>query len=646
MDEKSLQQKEDELLSAGMMGDIRQDVEFLGLTFIDVVWIILSTLLIGSLAYGLPLPFWFKIGWFVLIFILSCTARIGKWSYKIYRYYLYQNQKKLGKGNDIDKVLGISEDGWLYRSGNQLHLIASVTVPPWSTSIYSQKKARLGSFEMFLRNLVLEGFDATINSEQVPDFRHELWRTKKDTTALTEGIQKMKLQRIKMWEELAMAGDAKRTEYTLTLSINENKIEIRERDDEPENVTKEELRRFRLLTELREKKNRVIGSLGNTGHESTLLSGFSIVELISRWWDRTIWHRWKAAEGTWEETFAESDFVEHEGEEDENMESTPEEPLSDEDLNEQVEKEDPLTEALTAISKDTVTTKKKGLGLLFFVSQLYKVVTASIQKTKISEKKKVRRNGLNFKALIPKLGRKRQIIKTETVAHGEKGPIKNIVESNIDLEGLYLLTAPVPTGKTFLSANVAVAVGIQRTCTLIDLSPDRGTLTLLNPSEQISSYVNFTTWSSRLVPNLNIYTPKEYPEISVLSALIQEKLLKGPVIIDVPWNFPNRQELFDHEGTAIAVVDCDYHHWLQWEEEINEWHGEVWLNQSDAEMSKRMKGLVREHLGEVEILEFPFFERANSSKYLGRPIAIESDARSFFMLRKDEAYVGSYEKVD
>lgn len=641
MEEKSLQQKEDELLSASMMGDIREDVEFLGLSFMDVVWIILSTLLIGSLAYGFPFPFWFKIGWLISVFIVSCISRIGKWPYKLYRFYLYQQQKKLGNGEKIGKVLGISEDGWLYRSGNQMHVITSVIVPPWSTAVYSEKRSRIGTFETFLRNLVQEGFEATISSEQVPDFRHQLWTAKKEKMALTEGIQRMKLRRIAMWEKLAMNGEAKRSEYTLTLSTTENRVEIREREDEPEEVTKEELRRFRLMTEMREKKNRVLNALEGSGHTPTLLSGFSTLELIGRWWDRTTWHNWKAVEGTWEE---ENVLVLEAKVEDQEVfeEMEPKVDLIPADDHWSDEEElinlegDPVTEALSVISKDTTTSGKKGRLKWNFIPQVYQVIKANIQGKRSSNRAK---EGRLFWGLHRMYQRRRVEVKAVDK------PDPPIQEEAKEIEflpnGLYILTSPAPSGKTFMTANLAAAIGVKQGCSLIDLSPDLGTITILNPTEQPGPKNHFVTWTSRLVPYLSVFTPSGYPELSELFKLIREKLADGPVFIDLPWNYPERKKLLEQEeisALAIAVMDCDYHHWLRWEKEIEEWNGEVWLNQSDSGMSKRMRTLIREHLGDQKIREFPYFEYANTSKYLGRPIAIEPEARSFFMLSREEEY--------
>ncbi|WP_164815290.1 hypothetical protein, partial [Paenibacillus macerans] len=67
MDESNREQ----VLQASMMGDIREDIQFLGLTIKDIGWIIGLTLIIGGFPFTLPAPFWLKLFWMIVVFIVS-----------------------------------------------------------------------------------------------------------------------------------------------------------------------------------------------------------------------------------------------------------------------------------------------------------------------------------------------------------------------------------------------------------------------------------------------------------------------------------------------------------------------------------------------------------------------------------------------
>lgn len=204
--DKENQDREDELLRASFMGDIREDVQFLGLSLGDIGWIVGTTLVIGGFPFLLPLPVVFKMAWIAAIFMLSTFGHMLKWPYRMKRYIHDQQQKKDGTGEDIGSFLGVEEDGWLYRSGKTLHVVSSLTAAPWRTAVFAQKRSRIGGFEQFLRAIVQEGFSAQISAEQIPDVRHELWNEKRSRLAASEGIQQMKLNRLEMWERLAQKG--------------------------------------------------------------------------------------------------------------------------------------------------------------------------------------------------------------------------------------------------------------------------------------------------------------------------------------------------------------------------------------------------------------------------------------------------------
>lgn len=661
------QEREEELLRASFMGDIREDVQFLGLSLKDIGWIVGTTLVIGGFPFLLPFPVVFKMTWIVAIFMMSTLGQWLKWPYRLKRYMHDVQQKKEGAGEDLGSFLGVEEDGWLYRSGKTLHVVSSLSASPWKTAVYAQKRARIGGFEQFLRAMVQEGFSAQISAEQIPDVRLELWNQKRNHPAKSPGIQAMKLNRIEMWERLARDGKALRSEFTLTLTTTESKIKIRERADEPADLNPEALKRFRLLSELQEKKDRVLHTLtSHGGHSTSLLSGFSLPEIVGRWWDRTAWEAWKMNGDTWAEPSPyevsedldllneqeiEQGVLEAQGQEPDEKRSLFSPSLvkliqDDPPVEDHVENEDmpDIQDKIPAplVIEDVVTGSSWRSALQFGKWPL----ALWLQSGK---------HGISFlrttwsTRLLPWLGssirnchagwtkvRNRKVEPpvatlehtTDELTGAEF--LQNVLPTSeaIRLQGIVLLTSPVPSGKSFLAANLGVAASLSgATVSIVDLSPDQGTRTVLNPLQQPSELEAWDTWSGKVADWL-LFTPTRYPALQEVEQLLQRRAAEdGLVIAEIPWNYPEREALLQRHR-SIAVLDCDYHHWLRFVEAAQRWEGEFLLNQSTPDMAPRMASLLKEQYQQTYTAVYPYCPSAAYSLYQGRPLALDPDKRS------------------
>ncbi|MBA9086507.1 hypothetical protein FHR92_002985 [Fontibacillus solani] len=674
-EEQSYQEQELSLLEASLHGDIREDVEFLGLKLTDIMWVIATSIVVGGFPFIFPMPLVIKLGWFLFVILISLIGRLLKWPFRMKRSYHDLRQAKSGSGEKMDELLGIKEDGWFYRSEHQIHVVIKITAPPWGTAVLAQKKQRLAGFERFLRACVREDIELSISSEQVPDFRFELWNAKRDRVAATPGIERLRHNRLQMWENLACNNEALRSEYIFRLSIYENKISIRERDDEPDDLSEVEQKRFRLVAELRDKLGRTIGGLEQSGHTWSLLSGFATPEVIGRWWDRTMWEEWKSAQKTWSE--------EEEEHPEEIYAAEPNEPvaiaetsfsndevdhtaataaLSDSEKSESrtetameevaTAEEDIFTTAFSVIANDQQSQATKAssikrsspkgslLGKLWSSINIY--FKAAIRHFKAALKKGARLGGKKGKASkIP-----RKIVLEESVVSTDCD-IDPIDKDNIQypsscLQGVMLLTSRTASGVSFLATNVAAAASSpEKQVAIIDCSPDLACYTFLNP---VSKKINdeklekWEAWGSPHVPGLILYTPKDFPTLRDITLLIDNSECDA-VLVDLPWEYPERQELGKRYKT-VGVIDADYHHWTQWEkcnqEEIGSIN-EVWLNMVDDEMKKLMNELIQERFGRPAAAAFPFYPEAMKWIFQGRPFAVHPQARASFLFLKGES---------
>ncbi|WP_138753533.1 hypothetical protein [Paenibacillus sinopodophylli] len=629
-EERSQQEKENELLSAYFMGDIREDIQYLGLTFTDIAWIIGNTLFGGGFLFLLPLPFWIKIPGLFLIFMFSILGRLFSWSYRRRRRFRYMRQKATGLGEEAEQLLGAESDGWFYRSGKRLHLVISIQAHPWHTAIFNQKKQRINGYEQFLRACASEGFEASLSAEQVADYQHELWAAKADKPAGSEGMAELKHNRITMWRNMAESGEAKRSVYVLRLSVMEYQIDSRERDDESDDMLKEERQRYRMVTELREKLQRVLDPLTASGHEVTILSGFSVPELIGRWWDPISWDRWMAAQGDWEQE-TDNPILDSL----EKRKTTTEEKtvaLADETTEETAEGEEtvalPRRRMLAAIIAFLIASGRKvGLGLGWVARTCYR--------------------------LLQRLKRRKQRVDVTD----ESQQLTNVSQANETLDeelppkptlmGILFFTSPTSTGKSFLTANMAVAhSGEQVTISVVDLSPDRGTHTYLNPLRITSNEPCWEAWTSRNAPGLTLWMPsaEERPDVEETIRMLRKLASKGPVLVDLPYAHPARVQLLAM-GHAVAIVDADYHHWLQWEQAAASWEGSVWLNQCEDAMTGHMASVIHEKWGLRAALTFPYFPEASRWLFQGRPFVLDPKVVSHFIQAEEESAHDSSNKA-
>ncbi|MDN4090897.1 hypothetical protein [Paenibacillus polymyxa] len=718
LDFNSYQNEEHELLSASMMGDIREDVEFLGLTLTDMMWICVHVFTWGIVPIIIQLSWWICILWFLFVLGFSFVGRCLKWPYRRKRWFHERRQKKMGTGEEIASLLGVEEESWYYRSPRVIHIVLNITAPPWEGALVQHKRSRINNFEYFIRNCVMEGFTAQISSEQVPDYQHSIWDEKKDQPSATEGIQQLKLNRIRMWEEKAASGLAKRSEYTMSLWINEISIKVREREDEPTDLDKKELYQFRMITELHDKLQRAMSPMLASGHTFEITGGSLVAERLSRWWDRNTWEVWKRDRGTWEEDEPEPTMV--------NLKKSSyqpklaqlleagvissEEKTTEDSMNMSVQEQEILTESRAdqgAEEERTVKPKRQksrivailAAVLSFFTSQWSKLKlrfrpappqrvdvsnwidalteednpqnaktalsgaeseeapnTSEISEHAVQAEQSAQNS--NFKRTLQSTVQwmKQEAVRLHELKPGRKKKesaaaiesMDNTEESNSEvpdvssvphhLTGIYVLTAPSPTGVTFLASNVAAAMSTEdRPMTLIDLSRDQGTKTILNPlkAPEELSFEGWEAWTSVHAPGLTLYTPLAFPMQESVSQLIEKRCQVGPVLVDMPWHFPDRQWMLENYQ-SVAVVDSDYHHWLQWEQAAAQWPGHIWLNQMDAEMTNRMSSLIRHHFGKQAWATFPAFHEAKHWIYQGRPLATHEPSRRHFVIHETE----------
>jgi hypothetical protein len=647
------QNYEDEsFLQANMMGDIRDDIKFLGLEIKDIWWIIGTTTVLGGFTFALPIPIWFKLSWAGLILVLSFVARLAKWPFRLFRNHHYLRTPKQGEGASLGDLLGIEEDGWSYRSDQMMHIVLSVTALPWSTATMSAKRQRLGAFENFLRACSREDFEASFSSEMINDFRHELWNKKELSLAVSPGISKLKQQRLEMWRELASTGEAQRSEYTLRLSIPQYTIPIRERDDEPLGATKKELERFRIVAELREKLQRTMSSLVSTGHTWSIVSGFATTELVSRWWDRTAWEEWKSLEGDWldeadivfsadevvntlltmideQPSMEEVNHIQGEGEQvvvhESWMDEAVSELTSDEKRNEITvihEEDKPIS------SESAPEDKKKENDRLRWMKQLSVIVAQRSKK----EFQKVNDWFSKLKNKKPSQQTKQlQSIITAINVSGEEEKTNGQDIRSAKFEGIYYVTSPVSTGKSFTVTNMGVAhSSSEQKIHLVDLSRDRGCHSLINPLSTPSEVQGWDCWYTPHAAHLFLWTPNRYPEISTL----QEQLLtwskEGVVFVELPYDYPERDLLLSI-GCTVGVVDNDYHHWLQWEKQQIKLDM-IWMNQTDQKMKKSFISLVQEKFEKEPVIYLPHFHDAAWWSFQGRPLAAQPKVKMLFQL--------------
>jgi hypothetical protein len=601
-DRKRHEEEESELLSIYLMGDIREDAQFIGLSLKDIGWIMGTTLVLGFVPFLLPFSVWFKFIWLLAVAICSFMGRLLRIPYRRKRYYMdKRHQPKGGTGEQVADLLGMEEDGWFYVSTSKqrkpiIQILYSVQVPPWETAILNQKRQRIAAFGQFIRAAAKEGFTVDVFTEQIPDFRHDIWQQKELAPSDSEGIHNLKMMRLSMWRGLAERNEAQRSVYTMRLTIDHHRIEARQRDDEPAEASKDELKRYRFVAELREMQSRVMAVLSKSGHAYQLLSGYITPELLGRWWDRNAWERWASADESWEEP------VDAEATEEEALDAGESTSLEMSELEGEAE-----SASTSAMWKQALAAgiSRIGKSLRTWVSGLSKLV------------ERLRKP--------PSVKGEPSGAETAESAETATEPTK---EAFTLTPGIRVLTSPVPSGKTFLAINVASAWSSHETpIHLVDLSPDRGCKTALNPLPITSREEGWEAFMSRHAPGLTLWIPDPTGDMSQVANHLQRLAERCPVIVDMPWSYPNREELLAL-GCPVAVVDSDYHHWLQWERLVPSWQGEVWVNGAEDEMEKAIRSLVKEQWEPTTVHVFPNISGARKWLYQGLPPATDGQIRS------------------
>jgi hypothetical protein len=593
------QEAEDRHLQTSFMGDIREDIQYLGLTMADIGWIFAATLFIGGGPFLFPLGILLKLAWLVLVLAVSVTARYVQWPYRFQRWYRYVRGNPTGTGRELPSWLGITPNGWLVQSGPVWHMAIRIQAPPWQTATWNQKRQRIQGFEWFIRACMNERVEVALSSELLPDYRWEIWDAKAKQASFSEGLSQLTNSRLKRWQQQASSREAQRSEYTLRLSVHEKELKRFEREGEPEGASKEELQRYRTLADLREMKELVLAALEASGHSCTLGSGYTIAEWLARQWDPFTWSAWKSVQGDWEEEHPE---------------------LIDEEA-------------------------KQGLG--------QRARRFAYPRNTVGRKLRLKRMMLRVRARFRRAGRKtgslwlrlRNLWQPPRTFTPEQEPCPDSVPSSIALRAeqpvatdngppcgwvpMVLFTSPAPTGKTFVAANLAVANASPAfPIVLIDLSPGQGCLTIVNPvqSEQIGRWRVYT---SRIAPGLTVGVPDldlGTPRLGEMVDYILGQSAYQRVVVDLPWHYPDRQALLDL-GFSIAVIDSDYHHWTQWERATGHWAGEVWQNQDEVEMQPLVLG----HFGCNIARRIPTFPAARQRLFQGRPLAQDPELKAMLI---------------
>jgi hypothetical protein len=631
MDEKTtIYQEETQFLRTTLMGDIREDIQFVGLTIWDLCWIVVGNLLFGLTFSFLPINFILKVILIILTFVGMFLFRFLKIPYRWKRLRRYHKEPKAGDGSQLGETLGVEPDGPFYRSGKQWFMVFQVDAPPWNAAVYSQKRNRVLSFGEFLRACMLSHVDVLISWDQSPDYQWGIWESKKKNVSAHAGIEKIKQRRLAYFEGKAAQGEALRTNYYLRLSVNETQLPLQEREGEA-GLTKEQIHRKRILGDLKELKNKLQAILLRGEHRTTPLSGFAVTEALATQWDPISWQAWKATQGTW----------------DLEPESLPAEPAQ---KKKEKQSEGPIQERFYLAALRNIATKLKKNPL--------KALWLFIRKRKGAIRKRIK--GKEENPSSPIHFQITQPTSSDEVKFQISTPVEEPITFQLNKpaedparktesdqtkpqeswEGeIYFLTSPAPTGKSFLTGNIAVAHAKQgKTVTVLDLSADAGVLTYLNLAFR-SKDDHWEKYGSRFLPGLALYRliyDHTLTAHTVASELKQWQQNSDLVLVDLPWNHPWRTELSPCGKTA-AVIDSDYHHWLQWEKAIEsgEWEGEIWLNQDEKEVNVR--NLIRDRWNRMEPDQcFPHFSGARRSLYQGRPLAMDESEPFLLQSQSDK----------
>ncbi len=650
------EEQSDDYIEVPIMGDIREDIELAGFSLVDLYYIGGGSVLGLILIFSLPIGGIAKMVWAALLVLGLILFRGNEVGYRLFRFYHDVYDTERAEGDELPDYLDVKEDRLVYRSGSHIQTVMRIRAKPWLHATYSQKMQRLEAFEDFLHVCAQSDFVPQITSELVGDFQHPVWNRQRDRVYASEGIRKLSLARIEQQERLAREKIAERSEYILRLSIPEYKIKKRKREDEPEGLSKAELREYRMLEELQDLQRTALDALEKTGHIVEELAGFSIPELLGRQWAYPDWNAWKKQQGGWEDEM-EPGAVEI-------LSAAEDEPGLDIDYTQlnyqfELEEEPAVTEPIPETKIDTLPSEvyakafdlnsedvpdDEPEGNLPVATARWRLVMQQIVRVWRLITQRFQHEAARLQTKLRRSQKLRQERKASAsiVASNESSKPESVLPSiqppDFQLQPVCWITGPGSVGKSFLAANIAVATSSEeQPLTLLDLSPDQATLTVINPVRAESEYLDFIKWTSIHAPGLSIYTPiidvsrGRFPTLEPLLACIEAQAQQGHVLLDLPWEHPDFNELTS-TYPGVGLVDQDYHHWLRWEKEAPAWDHPFWLNQVDSTMTKHMKKLVRDRYNQEPQLIFPWISEASEYVYMGRPVGAQLQYKSHFQV--------------
>lgn len=674
MSESTTEQKRKELLRAYFMGNVREDIELLGLNMKDVIIITLTSMVGIFIVFLIKFPFIISLLLFFGVVALVAASRWLRWIYRIIRFFIEVYSDTEGEGEDIGEYLDIVEDGWMYRSDKSWNIILKVEPPQspsWEHNIITQQREQLGSFENMLRVAFSEKMTVEIHAEQIPDFRYELWDHMHQKKAASEGIKDLRQGRLALWETFVDDGFANTSEYTMRLTINDVGLVLIERDDEPEHLSKSELKRFRTITAIREKVERVMSSLEDGGHTYSVMTGYHTPEVIGRFWDYYAWLEWKRNGSNWTETewidepehvvqlgdaidisLLKSELEEERSMTDENRLHQVEDGMDDQTYEAMIDTVMPSTNQSNVEVEEQETVEKANRWHALY--RLFLRVWSWIRLCGIQVFSKTN-SGITSIRVYRKT---RQLQKMDQQVVGSKEDTAEPVTVSIDhvapVGQLYLnpttiLTSAVPSGKSFLAVNIGVASALEsQPVTIIDLSPDQGTITVLNSLLHEERMEGWRVWTTSRVSGLEIWVPtlevSPHPAVDELIELIKHQQQKTTVIIDMPWSYPDR-DLLSEQFSTVNIIDSDYHHWLQTKRYMDGFKGELWMNQVPTHMVKSLTQMIRERWDYPITAIFPVFQSAAEFLLQGTPLAIDQQHRSFFVATMKEEMEVNHENT-
>ena len=505
-------------LQAPTPGDIKEDVQYLGLTIKDLVVTVIGSLLMMSLTLLLPMSGLIRLFTVLTAFFAMLFYCYAKVAYRIKRRKHFISERKEGTGVEIGSLLGVEADGAFYRSGNRWHITFAVTPPPWSLAVAQQKKSRVHSFGEVLRYCAEKKIAVAVFEERVPDFQHDMWEKKQKKTSQNEKVEKMKHRRIAHFQRRIDSGVATKKEFHLTLEIDETELP---------NYKVTNRNRDKIIENIREIITTVESILQRSAHNPVIISGYTIPEIVGRQWAPFTWERWKQAGGKWD---------------------------SDE------------PDVLVSVQQKPITDQRK------FHKSISKIRFKDIvEKLRFPVKTSGKHKQTGETSKVPKEEKKNKKTAAPQDTHVRTGDILK--------EIALAFTSPAPTGKSFIANNVAAAYStISNAVYVIDLSPDRAALTYLNPIFQMNRE-GWGFYACRNMPAITVMVPET--EEAALDILIDHLKEPGVVkVLDLPWDHPWKEDIQQYTQTVI-IFDSDYHHFLSFQENPEHKNSVIWWNKQD-----------------------------------------------------------------